>query len=212
MWNLFKISKFTNTVYTNLMTELWVQSQPKEIEISYIGFKNKNENWLRVDGLIISNTTVTRPVSLQSVHQGEAGGLSGAPLRKHLTWRTWTINNKSRDSSGKPFAGMLVYFFLKLRIPVWRKISPGILVNRGNNSCTGIRCFSTVGNLTQEWLNRLDDIRTMQGWLRSDARNIDFSFLQEASPMQIGKLIKMFPYFKIFNLLIENFAFWYLII
>jgi dihydroorotate dehydrogenase len=35
----------------------------------------------RVDGLIISNTTVTRP-PLQSRHAGEAGGLSGAPLRQ----------------------------------------------------------------------------------------------------------------------------------
>ena len=31
-------------------------------------------------GLIISNTTIARPESLQSVHKGEAGGLSGAPL------------------------------------------------------------------------------------------------------------------------------------
>lgn len=33
-----------------------------------------------VQGLIISNTTVTRPVGLRSPSRGEAGGLSGAPL------------------------------------------------------------------------------------------------------------------------------------
>ncbi|KAK3772990.1 hypothetical protein RRG08_036324 [Elysia crispata] len=34
----------------------------------------------RVDGLIVSNTTVSRPDSLQSKHKTEVGGLSGAPL------------------------------------------------------------------------------------------------------------------------------------
>jgi len=33
-----------------------------------------------VDGLIVSNTTIARPVSLRSRHRGEAGGLSGRPL------------------------------------------------------------------------------------------------------------------------------------
>ncbi|GFO46693.1 dihydroorotate dehydrogenase (quinone), mitochondrial [Plakobranchus ocellatus] len=34
----------------------------------------------RVDGLIVSNTTVARPDSLQSKYKAETGGLSGAPL------------------------------------------------------------------------------------------------------------------------------------
>ena len=34
-----------------------------------------------VDGLIVSNTTLDRPNSLRSVHAGESGGLSGAPLK-----------------------------------------------------------------------------------------------------------------------------------
>lgn len=34
-----------------------------------------------LDGLIISNTTLERPHSLRSGHKGEAGGLSGAPLK-----------------------------------------------------------------------------------------------------------------------------------
>ncbi|MBW8303761.1 MAG: quinone-dependent dihydroorotate dehydrogenase [Brevundimonas sp.] len=35
----------------------------------------------RVDALIVSNTTLDRPDSLRSPHRGEAGGLSGAPLK-----------------------------------------------------------------------------------------------------------------------------------
>ena len=34
-----------------------------------------------LDGLIVSNTTLERPADLQSPHAGEAGGLSGAPVR-----------------------------------------------------------------------------------------------------------------------------------
>lgn len=34
-----------------------------------------------VDGLIISNTTVTRPSGIQSLYCGEQGGLSGRPLK-----------------------------------------------------------------------------------------------------------------------------------
>ena len=34
-----------------------------------------------MDGLIIANTTLSRPPHLKSRHRGEAGGLSGAPLR-----------------------------------------------------------------------------------------------------------------------------------
>jgi dihydroorotate dehydrogenase len=35
---------------------------------------------LRLDGLIVSNTTLSRPAGLRSSHKDEAGGLSGAPL------------------------------------------------------------------------------------------------------------------------------------
>jgi dihydroorotate dehydrogenase len=35
----------------------------------------------RVDALIVSNTTISRPALLRSPHAGETGGLSGAPLR-----------------------------------------------------------------------------------------------------------------------------------
>ena len=33
-----------------------------------------------IDGMIVGNTTITRPPSLKSVHAGEQGGLSGRPL------------------------------------------------------------------------------------------------------------------------------------
>lgn len=40
---------------------------------------------LGVDGLIVSNTTVSRPSSLQSRQRTEPGGLSGKPLRELST-------------------------------------------------------------------------------------------------------------------------------
>lgn len=36
----------------------------------------------KIDGLIVSNTTITRPDSLRSPHRAEIGGLSGAPLKQ----------------------------------------------------------------------------------------------------------------------------------
>ncbi len=48
-----------------------------------------------IQGLIVGNTTITRPHGLHSPHAGEAGGLSGAPLfalsttvvwRRHFFW------------------------------------------------------------------------------------------------------------------------------
>ena len=38
-----------------------------------------------MDGLIVSNTTISRPESLQSSHQQENGGLSGQPLKEIST-------------------------------------------------------------------------------------------------------------------------------
>lgn len=40
-----------------------------------------------LDGLIMGNTTLSRPPDLQSPHRGETGGLSGAPLRDLATRR-----------------------------------------------------------------------------------------------------------------------------
>ncbi|XP_071508820.1 dihydroorotate dehydrogenase (quinone), mitochondrial-like [Diadema antillarum] len=38
-----------------------------------------------VGGIIVTNTTISRPDTLQGVHKGETGGLSGAPLRELST-------------------------------------------------------------------------------------------------------------------------------
>ncbi len=35
---------------------------------------------LKMDGIIVGNTTLSRPATLRAPHRGEAGGLSGAPL------------------------------------------------------------------------------------------------------------------------------------
>ncbi|XP_028595701.2 dihydroorotate dehydrogenase (quinone), mitochondrial isoform X4 [Podarcis muralis] len=40
---------------------------------------------LGVDGLVVTNTTVSRPSTLRAALRGEAGGLSGAPLRELST-------------------------------------------------------------------------------------------------------------------------------
>lgn len=40
----------------------------------------------RLDGLVVSNTTLARPASLKSAHARETGGLSGAPLMRRATW------------------------------------------------------------------------------------------------------------------------------
>ena len=39
----------------------------------------------RVDGLIVTNTTVKRPSSLKSQNKNEGGGLSGKPLKNLAT-------------------------------------------------------------------------------------------------------------------------------
>ena len=44
-----------------------------------------------VDGIIIGNTTLSRPASLRSPHKGEAGGLSGKPLMALSTERLATL-------------------------------------------------------------------------------------------------------------------------
>ena len=40
---------------------------------------------LKVDGLIVSNTTIERPESLKNIHKPESGGLSGRPLFEKST-------------------------------------------------------------------------------------------------------------------------------
>ncbi len=63
--------------------------QPADIDaITRISLDN------RLDALIVSNTTISRP-PLQSRHAGEAGGLSGAPLRDLAQQRLADFHNAS---------------------------------------------------------------------------------------------------------------------
>jgi len=57
-----------------------------------------------VDGLIVSNTTVDRPLSLRSSHVAETGGLSGRPL---FAMSTSVLRNAYRISEGRiPLIGV----------------------------------------------------------------------------------------------------------
>ena len=51
-----------------------------------------------MDGLIVSNTTVSRPPSLQSFRKSEMGGLSGEPLK---SLATETVKDMYRLTKGR---------------------------------------------------------------------------------------------------------------
>ncbi|XP_028392121.1 dihydroorotate dehydrogenase (quinone), mitochondrial-like [Dendronephthya gigantea] len=58
----------------------------------------------KVDGLIVCNTTISRPSSLQSKHKHETGGLSGRPLRE---LSTQTVQDMYKLTEGKlPIIGV----------------------------------------------------------------------------------------------------------
>ena len=52
----------------------------------------------KIDGLIVGNTTITRPLSLRSRHANETGGLSGPPL---LLLATQCLSKMYRATGGK---------------------------------------------------------------------------------------------------------------
>jgi len=57
-----------------------------------------------IDGLIVTNTTITRPSNLQNIHRNERGGLSGKPL---FVLSTETLRDIYRISQGKiPLIGV----------------------------------------------------------------------------------------------------------
>jgi hypothetical protein len=58
----------------------------------------------KIDGLIVSNTTIERPDSLKSAHKGEVGGLSGRPL---LQMSTNVLRDMYRLTNGKVRCGKL---------------------------------------------------------------------------------------------------------
>eukprot|EP00057_Strongylocentrotus_purpuratus_P034198 XP_794275.3 PREDICTED: dihydroorotate dehydrogenase (quinone), mitochondrial [Strongylocentrotus purpuratus] len=51
-----------------------------------------------VEGIIVTNTTITRPESLEGKHKGETGGLSGVPLKD---MSTATVSDMYRLTNGK---------------------------------------------------------------------------------------------------------------
>jgi len=58
----------------------------------------------RIDGLIVTNTTITRPPNLRSQHRNERGGLSGRPL---FVLSTETLRDIYKLSHGKiPLVGV----------------------------------------------------------------------------------------------------------
>ncbi len=58
----------------------------------------------KIDGLIVTNTTITRPSTLKSTHSGERGGLSGAPL---FVQSTQTLRDIYKLSKGNiPLIGV----------------------------------------------------------------------------------------------------------
>jgi len=61
-------------------------------------------NDTKVDGLIVSNTTITRPDSLQSSNKEETGGLSGRPLRDIST--TTVRDMYALTDGGVPIIGV----------------------------------------------------------------------------------------------------------
>lgn len=67
---------------------------------------------LGIDGLIITNTTVSRPASLQGALRSEIGGLSGKPLRD---LSTQTIREMYALTQGKNSVPVL-------QISVWLRL------------------------------------------------------------------------------------------
>lgn len=62
-----------------------------------------NQKKCRVDGLIISNTTIERPDTLKSIEtKNELGGLSGEPLK---AMSTQMIADMSKLTGGMPIIG-----------------------------------------------------------------------------------------------------------
>ncbi|HEV2081356.1 MAG TPA: quinone-dependent dihydroorotate dehydrogenase [Brevundimonas sp.] len=59
---------------------VFLKIAPDLEEAEIVGIVQAARAW-KLDGLIVSNTTIARPAELRSAHAGETGGLSGAPLK-----------------------------------------------------------------------------------------------------------------------------------
>lgn len=71
-------AKLQNDLLKNkpLVVKIAPDLSPQELEdVAKVSLKTK------IDGLIVSNTTISRPETLKSTHKNETGGLSGRPLK-----------------------------------------------------------------------------------------------------------------------------------
>lgn len=67
----------------------------------------------KVDGLIVSNTTIDRPDFLTSSNKTETGGLSGKPLREKSTRM---IQHMYKLTNGIPIIGKNVVILNQLKV------------------------------------------------------------------------------------------------
>ncbi|CAN0193879.1 unnamed protein product, partial [Laminaria digitata] len=73
-------------------------NEKEKKEIAGVVVKTKASGKLPVDGLIVSNTTVSRPSHLKSANKQEGGGLSGRPV---AALATETVRDMYRLTDGK---------------------------------------------------------------------------------------------------------------
>lgn len=79
---------------------------------------------LAVDGLMVSNTTVSRPETLQNSQRSEVGGLSGQPLRDLSTTTVREMYHLTKGASLHAYIFCIYYmyyFYIFLINSVWGK-------------------------------------------------------------------------------------------
>ncbi|NWX26330.1 PYRD dehydrogenase, partial [Notiomystis cincta] len=105
---------------------------------------------LGVDGLIVSNTTVSRPSSLRSRQRMEPGGLSGKPLRE-LSTQTIREMYALTQGDGRPALGAhtgTACAMLTLRLPTGRVPIIGVGgVSSGQDALEKIRAGASLVQL-----------------------------------------------------------------
>ena len=69
----------------------------------------------KIDGLIVSNTTISRPSSLKSPHKNEAGGLSGKPLKALSTNTLKDMYLLTKGMDGRKKNPKSMYYVISLR-------------------------------------------------------------------------------------------------
>ena len=69
----------------------------------------------QIDGLIVSNTTISRPDSLKSALKSETGGLSGKPLKSLATQTITDMFRLTKGNFGTNFSLSIGCYFLPER-------------------------------------------------------------------------------------------------